>query len=941
MDADMSDPTERRSAHLRLLRNGKRAGPALVHARSDSIPASRTRLGNLPFPVASFIGRSAELKRTSDLLTGNRLLTVTGSGGCGKTRFAIELARRLEAQFPAGIWLIDLEPLRSGEHVLTEVAAVLGVEEPERGKTLAEAITGFLDTGSFLVVLDNCEHVIAAASSAAATLLAGAVDLRILATSRQPLSIPGEVSWRLPELTPQDAVALFLERAGQASPDLSLDSAQQLAMIDAICQRLDGLPLGIELAAARVRTLSLSRIAATLDQRIDLLGGMPAMARSSHATLRASFEWSHGLLSAGERDLLAQMAVFAGGCSTDDVMAVCPDATVATLASLVDRNLLMMREGQDSESRYQIPRTVREFAAERLDEDTDQARRVGRRHAERFLALAETAQPQLTTQRQDEWLARLASDYDNLRAALTWCRGEPEPELCARLAAALTPYWLERSQWSECRLWLESAASSRSLPPALRARILNLRCYLEAWAGNPAVVPGLAEQSLALLSGLDEPVEAGRAHGFIGFVLAYVQGPEAARPHMERAFELMRAGGDDWALAMGLAYFANSRLFQADPDEPRRMFDEAIEIATSGGDRRTLRLALTMAAFAAVAQGRIAEAARRAERAAESARQAGHAGALIGALMVQAWVLLLQGDHGAAAATAREGHALGRDSGEGGEGIALWLQAEAALAAADPVSAGLLLAQARELTATDNISAMFTALPVLATAEALLATGDRDAAETAADDAAALASTAGRIWILGRVYLLRAQLAADPITAESHVHAAVALCRDSGNAVGLIDALELLAVLAAERGADAEAIRLLAAATIARARIGYALRTPATHRQRAGALLSGLSTGDVPEAWAEGERLSIEEALAYASRGHGRRRRPATGWASLTPAELDVARLVAGHLSNPEISQRLFISRATVKTHLVHIFVKLGIRSRSELAAEAIQRGLG
>jgi predicted ATPase/DNA-binding CsgD family transcriptional regulator len=872
------------------------------------------------------------------LLAGNRLVTVTGSGGCGKTRLAIELARRLEARFVAGTWFVDLETLRSGDHVLTEIAAVLGVDEPERGKTLAGAIAGFLGAGSFLVVLDNCEHVVAAVSSAASALLAGAADLRILATSRKPFSIPGEVSWRLPELTPEDAVALFVERARQASPDLSLDSEQQLTVIEAICQRLDGLPLAIELAAARVRTLSLSRIAATLDRRIELLGDMPTVSRPSHATLRASFEWSHSLLSAAERDLLAQLAVFAGGFSVDDVMAVCPDATVATLANLVDQNLLMMRGGgQDGEPRYQMLQTVREFAAERLAEDADHATRAGRRHAERYLALAETAQPQLTSERQDEWLARLALDYDNLRAALTWCRDEPAPELCARLAAALTPYWLERSQWTECRLWLESAASAGALPPALRARVLNLRCYLESWAGNPAVVPGLAEQSLALLSGLDEPVEEGRAHGFIGFVQAYVQGPEAGRPHMERAFELMRAGGDDWGLAMGLAYFADSRLFQADPDESRRMFDEAVEIATSAGDRRTLRLALSMAALAAVAQGRIAEAVRRAERAAESARKADHTAALIGAMFVQAWALLLHGEHDAAAATARRCHALGRDSGEGGEGIALWLQAEAALAAADPVSAAALLQQARELTATDNT---FAALPVLATAEALLASGDRDAAQAAADDAATLASTAGRIWILGRVYLLWAQLAADPITAESHVLAAVAICRDSGNTVGLVDALELLAVLAADRGADAEAIRLLAAATAARARIGYALRAPASHRQRIGALLSNLSTGDVPAAWAEGERLSLDEALAYASRGHGRRRRPATGWASLTPAELDVARLVAGHLSNPEISQRLFISRATVKTHLVHIFAKLGIRSRSELAAETIQRGL-
>jgi len=272
------------------------------------------------------------------------------------------------------------------------------------------------------------------------------------------------------------------------------------------------------------------------------------------------------------------------------------------------------------------------------------------------------------------------------------------------------------------------------------------------------------------------------------------------------------------------------------------MLDEAIEIATSAGDRRTLRLALSMAALAAVTQGRLAKALRRAERAAGSARQAGHDGALIGAMFVQAWIGLLQGRLDAAATIARETHALGRDSGEGGEGLALWLQAEVALAQADPVTAREMLIQARGLTAGDIV---FAALPVLATARGLLAAGDRGAAAAAASDAAKISRDAGRTWILGCVYLLQARLEDDPATAEAHVHSAVALCLDAGDALGLVDAVELLAALAADRGAHAEALRL----------------------------------------------------------------RP------------------------------LFVSRATIKTHLVHIFAKLGIRSRSELAAEAIRRG--
>ena len=205
---------------------------------------------------------------------------------------------------------------------------------------------------------------------------------------------------------------------------------------------------------------------------------------------------------------------------------------------------------------------IREFAAEHLAARGG-ATGVRRRHCERYLALAEAAEPELTRQAQDEWLAWLATDYDNLRSALAWCRDEPAPELGARLAVALTPYWLEHSQWSECRLWLEAAAGPGPLPAALRARVLNRRCYLEIWAGDAATVPGLVTESLALLEGLDEPVEEGRAHGFLGLVIALGRGPDAARPHAERAFELTWAGGDDWGLAMGLAFFANTRLLQA------------------------------------------------------------------------------------------------------------------------------------------------------------------------------------------------------------------------------------------------------------------------------------------------------------------------------------------------------------------------------------------
>ena len=933
---------------------------------SAAAPAAADWVVSQPFLLSSFIGREAELKRGVTLLERHRLVTLTGTGGCGKTRLAVELAQRQQAAFSDGTWFVDLAHVDRAEFVLAGMAAAIGVEEPERNRTLADEIVRRLRDGRFLVVLDNCEHVIEAASTAAAALLQGAAGLTILATSREPLSVPGEVIWTLPGLNPADAIELFAERATQARPDLVLDDGQR-ALIHRICRQLDGLPLAVELAAARAQALSVARIADSLDSHLALLGGAPRTAPARHVTIRASFDWSYELLETDERVLLAELSVFAGGFGLDDALAVCPDASVEAVARLVSRSLVALVAGL-GEPRYRLPETIRQFAAAHLAEAPELAAGTRQRHAEHYLALAEQAEPHLTRAAQDDWLERLAPEGDNLRAALAWARDQADPVPCARLAVALAPYWLEHSNWSECRFWLAAALQAGPLPPALEARVLNRRCYLEMWAGDLSIVPQLAMRSLSLLDGLDEPVEQGRAHGFLGVLIASTAGPDAARPHQEAALALTRAGGDDWGLAMALAFFADASLFQARPGESRQMLDEAVAIATAAGDRRTLRIAQSFAALAAVTQGRLEEGIRRSRWAADEARATGHDTPLITALATRGWALLLQGHPADARAAAAESLDAARASEEGPvlEGLALWASA-AVLADTDPAEALPMFDEAHRLTAP---SLRFAALTSLAAAEARLACGDPGAAD-AVGQAERLAGLAGCAWLAGRARLVQAQLTADPAAAESAVHEGVALAQASGDVLGLINALELLAALAEARGDDQEALRLRGAAAAARARQSYAWTPPGTPgRDQAspgrsqppssrsqppsgpGQLSSGpgqLSSGrgQLPSgrdrapsaAWAEGEKLSIEAALAYASRGRGRRRRPASGWPSLTPTELEVVRLVARHQSNPEIAERLFVSRATVKTHLVHIFAKLGVRSRSELAAEAIRRG--
>jgi predicted ATPase/DNA-binding CsgD family transcriptional regulator len=916
---------------------------ASADRRLSVLPARSVR-GRLPFPVSTFVGRADDLARAGSLLMSSRLITLTGSGGTGKTRLAIEIARRHESSFAGGVWFIDFATVRDERLVLNEIATVLGVAEPERDGSLLEALVRELQGRDTLAIVDGCEHMVGAIGDAVSALLEASGTLRVMTTSREPLSIPGENVLAVPPLNREEAVALFVERAGDARSGITFDE-RQMETVQRICDRLDCLPLAIELAAAKARSLSVSRIASALDDRLRLLPGTGRSMPQLQRTLRASFEWSHGLLTEAQARLLEDLSVFRGGFTLDDALAVCPGASVETLTALVERSLVSLdwgpSGGQDEDPRYHLLETIRQFAAERLATERRVARNRRRRHARHYLALAEAAEPNLTSDAQDEWMARLAVEVDNLRAALGAASELPDPEVLARLAVALTPYWLERSQWSECRHWLVAAAQSARLSAIHRAQVLNRRCYLELWAGHAAMVPGLAAESLTLLLGLDEPIEQGRAHGFRAIAVSAAAGPGAARADVDEALALLRADRDPWGRAMLLAFFAGARLFHDQSHENRAMLDEAMEIAAMRGDRRTLRLAEAFAACAAITQGRIAEAAGLAESALKAARVADHATPMIVSLFVQSWTSAVGGDTEGASAKAAECLAISRRSEESPvfDGLALWAEAQAKLAAGSFDRAVPLLEEARRLTAPDRT---WAALPVLSLAQVAIDLDDPTTATVSLEEAERLAGAGGLVWVAGRLALARARLADDPVRGEALVHKGLALASEGGDQLGLVDGLEALADLSAKRGDDPMAVRLWAAASSARASLGYAraARDKAVHEERLGDWTKRLGEERTTAFWAEGETLGVSEALAYAARRRGPRGRPTTGWYSLTPAESEVVRLVAQHLTNPEIAQLLFISRATVKTHLFHIFAKVGLSSRSELAAEAIRRGL-
>src|SRR6266568_1078970 len=390
----------------------------------------------LPIPLTSFVGREAELAEAATLLAATRLLTLTGPGGAGKTRLALELASDLAGNFPDGVCFVDLAPLTEGEFVWDQVATTVGITEPGSGRSLSEAVGQYLAERRALIMLDNCEQVVQSAASVAAALLTAAPAIKVLATSREPLGVGGEVTWVVPPLSDGDGVELFTDRARQARPQFSLRERDAEA-VRTICRRLDGLPLAIELAATRARAFAPADIAAGLRDRLQLLPPGPRTAPARQATLQASFDWSYDLLSEPERALLRQCSVFAGGFDLEAAISVCPAAGLDVVGSLVDRSLLLVQDDQGRGGpRYRMLEPIRQFAAKRLAE-AGEVGTIGTRHCDHYLRLAETAAPLLRGPDEDRWRARLRTEQDNLRASMAWSRDQGDPEALARMVSAL------------------------------------------------------------------------------------------------------------------------------------------------------------------------------------------------------------------------------------------------------------------------------------------------------------------------------------------------------------------------------------------------------------------------------------------------------------------------------------------------------------------------
>jgi predicted ATPase/DNA-binding CsgD family transcriptional regulator len=510
-------------------------------ARAGSAPAHPERPpGNLPLELTSFVGREREVAEVERLITINRLLTLTGPGGCGKTRLALAVAFEVVEGFADGVWWVALASLSEPELVPQAVASTLGVREAP-GRSLSELLVEHLKTRKLLLVVDNCEHLIDTCAALAGTLLRACPDLRILATSREVLGVAGEVSWPVPslslpdpehrrsteELARYEAVKLFCERAKAVAPSFELTDKNATA-VARVCHRLDGVPLAIELAAARVRVLSVAQISARLDDCFRLLATESRMADPRHQTIRATIDWSFELLSREERVLFRRLSVFAGGFTLETAEAVCAGEDIEAhevldlLSHLVEKSLVLVAEQQGGEgARYRLLETVRRYGWEKLSESSG-AERVRERHARYYLYLAEEAVQEL--REQEAWLQRLERDHDNLRTALSWALGGRETELGLRLAAALWPFWYTHGYLSEGRGSLEAAISgSGSATTHAKAGALNGAGYIALFQGEYEAAKGFLKRSLVIYRQLEDEEGIASSLIYLGFLAVLSQ----------------------------------------------------------------------------------------------------------------------------------------------------------------------------------------------------------------------------------------------------------------------------------------------------------------------------------------------------------------------------------------------------------------------------------
>jgi predicted ATPase/DNA-binding CsgD family transcriptional regulator len=939
----------------------------LVHPELPSeFPPLRsldTMPNNLPGELTSFVGRRTELDQIGDSLQRARLLTLTGAGGCGKTRLALQAAADSLDHHPDGVWWVELARLEDPALLPAAVISTLKLREVP-GQPLLDTLIEHLRERRTLLVLDNCEHLLAACAQLTDALLRGCPSLTILATSRAPLGVPGEITWRVPSMSlpaepprepietlrQSDAVALFIDRATHVRPNFTITAANAPAVAQ-ICYDLDGIPLAIELAAARVWMLTAEQIARALSDRFHLLTGGARTVLPRHQTLEASLDWSHELLSDGERILLRRLSVFAGGWTLDAAEHVCPGegidryAVLDLLTGLVDKSLVSIDE-HGPETRYRLLETIRQYATARLV-DAGEVDALRDRHLAYHLALAEHAEPEvLGAGREDPVLHSLTAELPNLHAVLEHA-ATTNPDAGLRLVAALTLFWLFTGRYGEGdTAYARALDAAGEQPTLLRGRVLAGRGHLAQHGGAYQAAHRWAQAALKTGEACGDPWAQGRALNILGRSVSIGGDPASGRVLLQRSAQLATLAGDDWCRISASQALAIAWNWQGEFDTARPILDDTYPTAARLGYRRGIALHWFCLGWEATIRGRLDEARELLARSAAASDEIGDPfpSGLANSLM--AYVHLARGDTELAYSQASENVRQVREAGAGlALGLANQMLSRTEMALGELAEARRHLETAVEV---DRLSGFAYALTwdllALRTLEQI--DGNLDAARTGGEEALEVARRQGSGWMQAGAERLLARLAlasGEAGEAERYVHDALGRLVAKGFALDVPECLDILAAVAATQESFQEAARLLGAAAAERERLGI-VRFPPEPEFWAGVertAQEALGDDRYDTAFAAGAALGIDEAVAYVRRARGERKRPSHGWDSLTPTELDVVRHVAAGLTNRQIGERMFITPGTVKIHLSHIYGKLDISTRSQLAAEATKRTLG
>ena len=635
---------------------------------------------NLPVPLTSFIGREREIEELKHLLSTTRLLTLTGAGGIGKTRLAIQLANDLVTAYKDGVWWVELAPVKDGRFVVQAVAQVLGVQE-SRVHSLTDSLNRFLREKQALIILDNCEHVIESSAQLATDLLSHCAHLQILTTSRESLAITGETTFRVPVLTfpvlehlPRlqnlsefESIQLFVERAVAVHPELALTPENAFAVTQ-ICHRLDGIPLAIELAAARIKVFSLEEIAARLNDRFSLLTHGSRTALPRHQTLRALVEWSYDLLPESERILWRRLSVFIGGWTLEAAESICSDAVLQKshilelLSHLVDKSLVIV-DPQNGSTRYQMLETIRQYGQE-IVESSGEHSAIRRKHLVYFLELAETAELNLLTIQQKMWFAKLDLEYGNMRAAFEWAM-DADITNALRLAAALSQYWEVRGFISEGRTALERALQpTPDVPNELRAEGLRWQAKFAARQGDYARAKEPLKESLELSRALGDKLGMAKSLHNLGMVFSLQGDYGAAKNSYETGLALLKETNDKRETAALTTSLGNVVNYMGDYETARQYQEQSVTLFRELGDKFGLFIALNNLGIVLERQGDISGARRYYEASIATASELGEKNLVAYALIGLAHVLYLQDDLTEANRRYRESLHIAQEIGE-------------------------------------------------------------------------------------------------------------------------------------------------------------------------------------------------------------------------------------------------------------------------------------